>query len=234
MFDDLNNKTNNLTNQPGLTPFNNNQPEANSLIPQTPPNRANSTEDIFADVEKKVDRPDIFKTKTPIKPSDNGLVKEEEMAGGQSKKFLVLGIIIVSLIIIFGGGYFVYGKFFKAGLEDKKINVNESQVKVKQEQPAKTVEQPVEQQVETPTVNQITSQPTDSDQDGLSDDEERILGTDPNSTDSDNDGLFDREEVKVYGTDPLNPDTDGDGYKDGDEVKNGYNPKGPGKLYEIK
>ena len=49
------------------------------------------------------------------------------------------------------------------------------------------------------------------------------------SADSDNDGLTNADEKK-YGTDPLNPDTDGDGYKDGDEVKAGYNPKGPGKL----
>jgi len=52
--------------------------------------------------------------------------------------------------------------------------------------------------------------------------------------DTDNDGLFDREEVEVYKTDPLNFDTDGDGFLDGDEVKAGYNPKGEGKLYEVK
>lgn len=47
--------------------------------------------------------------------------------------------------------------------------------------------------------------------------------------DSDNDGLSDEEEIK-YGTDINNPDTDGDGYLDGEEVRNGYNPKGAGKL----
>lgn len=48
--------------------------------------------------------------------------------------------------------------------------------------------------------------------------------------DSDGDGLTDDLEIIVYGTDPNNPDTDGDGYLDGEEVKNGYDPKGPGKL----
>jgi len=76
--------------------------------------------------------------------------------------------------------------------------------------------------------------PIDSDQDGLSDEEEKALGTDPNNIDTDGDGLFDREEAKVYKTDPLKADTDGDGYADGAEVKGGYNPNGPGKLYEIK
>lgn len=73
----------------------------------------------------------------------------------------------------------------------------------------------------------------DSDHDGLSDAEERVLGTDPFNPDTDGDGLTDYDEVKVFGTDPKNPDTDGDGYKDGDEVAHGYNPKGPGKLLDF-
>jgi hypothetical protein len=41
--------------------------------------------------------------------------------------------------------------------------------------------------------------------------------------DSDQDGLTDQEE-KMIGTDPQNADTDGDGYSDGKEVASGYNP----------
>lgn len=44
--------------------------------------------------------------------------------------------------------------------------------------------------------------------------------------DSDQDGLTNAEE-KLYGTDPYNPDTDGDGYSDGAEVKAGYDPLKP-------
>ncbi|MCX6765433.1 MAG: hypothetical protein NT136_00455 [Candidatus Moranbacteria bacterium] len=44
--------------------------------------------------------------------------------------------------------------------------------------------------------------------------------------DSDQDGLSDEEE-KSYGTDPFNRDTDGDGYSDGTEVKSGYDPLKP-------
>lgn len=47
--------------------------------------------------------------------------------------------------------------------------------------------------------------------------------------DSDNDGLSDVDEKK-YGTDLKNSDSDGDGFLDGAEVKNGYNPLGFGKL----
>lgn len=47
--------------------------------------------------------------------------------------------------------------------------------------------------------------------------------------DPDKDGLTNDLEF-FYGTNEKNADTDGDGYTDGDEIKNGYNPKGPGKL----
>jgi hypothetical protein len=58
----------------------------------------------------------------------------------------------------------------------------------------------------------------DKDGDGLSDDQEKELGTNPNNPDSDGDGLNDGAEVNTIKTDPLNPDTDGDGLNDGDEV----------------
>ena len=41
--------------------------------------------------------------------------------------------------------------------------------------------------------------------------------------DTDGDGLTDDQEVAI-GTDPQNPDTDGDGTNDGDEVAAGRNP----------
>lgn len=66
----------------------------------------------------------------------------------------------------------------------------------------------------------------DTDDDGLPDDEEERLGTDPNDPDSDDDGLTDGEEVEL-GTNPLDPDTDGDGVSDGDEVFLGTDPLVP-------
>jgi outer membrane protein OmpA-like peptidoglycan-associated protein len=59
----------------------------------------------------------------------------------------------------------------------------------------------------------------DDDDDGLTNGQEKKLGTDPNNADTDGDGLKDGEEVKRYKTNPLITDTDGDGLKDGDEVK---------------
>jgi len=74
---------------------------------------------------------------------------------------------------------------------------------------------------------------TDSDGDGLTDDEEREAGTNVAKPDTDSDLLGDREEVQVYGTDPLRADTDGDTFSDGQEVRSGYNPNGPGRILEI-
>ena len=56
-----------------------------------------------------------------------------------------------------------------------------------------------------------------------------VASSSPVSLDSDNDGLTDEQEL-IYGTDKNNSDTDGDGFLDGAEVKNGYNPNGSGKL----
>ncbi|MDL1892158.1 OmpA family protein [Sphingobacteriales bacterium CHB3] len=63
-----------------------------------------------------------------------------------------------------------------------------------------------------------SSDSDDDDNDGLTNAQERMLGTDPDNPDTDGDGLKDGEEVRRYKTDPLNPDTDGDGLNDGDEV----------------
>lgn len=80
--------------------------------------------------------------------------------------------------------------------------------------------------------------PVDSDGDGLTDEEEILIGTDPNDKDTDDDGLDDGVEVaggdpKTYDegtdTDPLDGDTDDDGLTDGDEVDGpaGYEPTDP-------
>ncbi|MBA2280691.1 MAG: hypothetical protein H0W25_05575, partial [Acidimicrobiia bacterium] len=96
---------------------------------------------------------------------------------------------------------------------------------------------------------------SDSDGDGLGDDEERKQGTDPNDSDSDGDGVRDGVEVRAgtdptvadradgsredsdadglrdveeaaLGTDPTEPDTDGDTKLDGEEtVRSGRSPK---------
>ena len=84
--------------------------------------------------------------------------------------------------------------------------------------PSETSEKPVE---------------LDTDLDGVMDTQELQLGTNINSPDTDGDGLTDREEISAYKTNPLISDTDQDGFADGVEVRNGYNPNGAGKLFQV-
>ncbi len=77
---------------------------------------------------------------------------------------------------------------------------------------------------------QPAAAPTDTDGDGLSDEDEVALGTDIDNPDSDGDGLADGVEVNEVGTDPMLADTDGDGADDADEVASGTDPNDPGSV----
>lgn len=69
-----------------------------------------------------------------------------------------------------------------------------------------------------------STQAPDSDDDGLTDSDERARGTNPYKTDSDGDGLTDWQEVQI-GINPLDVDTDGDGISDKTEGE-GFISKG--------
>jgi hypothetical protein len=78
---------------------------------------------------------------------------------------------------------------------------------------------------------------SDLDDDGLTNDQEANIGTDPLDPDTDNDGLTDGQEVKgfsvgvcgsaavTFKTNPLKADTDADGLKDGREANGSLNTK---------
>ena len=76
-----------------------------------------------------------------------------------------------------------------------------------------------------------TLQPVDSDNDGLSNEDEAIYGTNPNDPDTDDDGLLDGTEFDMaQGTgcpNPLISDSDYDGLWDGAEVALGTSPCNP-------
>ncbi len=63
----------------------------------------------------------------------------------------------------------------------------------------------------------------DDDNDGLTDEEEYALGTNPIDPDTDHDGLGDADEL-LHNTSLVNGDTDGDGLPDGVEVAIGTDP----------
>ena len=189
--------------------------------------------------------------------------KGKSLALKPSKKeavvWIVLFLIVVAIMV--GGFYWIssvlsnpeegYGDKNNSGavVNEESENQNEENQSTNQGNKEENKQTPEdaekEKEKETP--------PQDSDGDGLSDEQEKEIGTDINQADTDGDGLTDREEfmgtktssfkkdtdgdgltdfeeLKEYGTDPATPDSDGDGYTDGEEVENGYNPLGEGKL----
>ena len=91
-----------------------------------------------------------------------------------------------------------------------------------------TTTAPTIDDVATPTTGATTTtfSPADSDGDGLTNEQEGEIGSDPDDPDSDDDGLIDGEEV-FLGTDPTDPDTDGDGTDDLEEEQAGTSPLDP-------
>lgn len=146
------------------------------------------------------------------------------------KTMIVLGVI-VGLIILGGVGYGL-ARFLRQAQTSPEASAPTPSAMEPEAVIPSTVAPTPEQEAplipEAPPVG-----PIDTDGDGLSDEEETAMGTKIDEPDSDSDGLFDFEEVKTYQTDPNNVDTDGDTYNDGTEVRNGYNPKGEGRLVEI-
>ncbi|MQX54512.1 hypothetical protein [Alcanivorax sediminis] len=69
-------------------------------------------------------------------------------------------------------------------------------------------------------IREVSSDPLnpDTDEDGLSDSQERNLGTNPRNRDSDADGLADAHEFNGLFSNPNRQDSDGDGISDGSEV----------------
>lgn len=197
---------------------------------------------------------------TDVETKKIGLSSFENTSISAKGKILKIALIIILVILLLGLIYLVYNKFL-AGKStvsnlsaDTKKNSTTTAAKVstssesnkqefgqdlnKTETATSTV--PVsEEEVLVPSVPLATTTPPvakliDTDSDGLSDEEELVLGTDINLSDTDSDGLSDYEEVQIYKTNPLKADTDGDTYNDGQEVKTGYNPLGAGKLIDLK
>ncbi len=182
------------------------------------------------------DKPAVFQPK-------NASLPEIDKKPQKDRRLFILGAMILVFVFIVFASYLVYAKFAAGGAKKERIaGGGNNSVQNQNQQPQIPVEPENQESQKSATIANETpsSTPTastlaniDSDHDGLTDAEEKALGTDPNNPDTDGDGLTDGEEVNVYHTDPLNPDTDGDGYPDGVEVKNGYNPNGPGKLSNL-
>ncbi len=195
----------------------------------------NEPEDMFADVDDSVTMTVMSGNSEKV---TNPVIMDQHP---MHKRMIWLGLILVVLLLS-GVGYYAYGKIFLKPEVVSPPNVETQANDIKLDDtiniddgnnlatitPTSTIDMDINPE---PIVNKQVI--TDTDGDGLTDEEEGALGTNINEPDTDGDGLFDREEVRVYKTNPLNPDTDGDGFTDGQEVKGGYNPNGDGKLFEF-
>jgi thrombospondin type 3 repeat protein len=198
-------------------------------------------EDIFegsddlVNSNKGVVKPGDFNGKTSISPKQplsdyQDLVQEsKDLQSDRIKpRYFVVGLIVI-LILIFSFGFWAYIQFFTGERDSGEIILDTEPEEIKLDNDLDKVDEVVE-----PGINvNSTAISNDIDGDGLSNEEEEVLGTDPENFDTDGDGLSDREEVKIYHTDPLHEDTDLDSYLDGAEVEHGYNPLGDGKLFDF-
>jgi len=177
-------------------------------------------------------RPDIGPAE-PLKDLPGGeVMAKKHRAGGSKKMYYIIGgvalvVIVVIALIQFNASptFNEYESFVNDPINNVQNDVQDNTVQDLANDTTDTIDNTVSEPESTLSL--------DEDGDGLTNDQEAAIGTDPFNPDSDNDGLFDKEEVVVYKTDPLNPDTDGDTYLDGSEVKSGYNPSGPGELLQI-
>lgn len=242
----------------------------NDLNPNTQPVPPKPVDDIFADTDKA---PEAKKTSayypgdSEIETNKVGVLTSPESEETSSKsKIIKIILIFLLVLLLLALGYLAYSKFFanKGGEQVAELNAQNQQTVVTEqpivnEEPAEPISEiPVSQEeviipsIPTPTTTPPVSTLVDTDMDGLSDEEENILGTGISVIDTDNDGLTDFEEVKTHSTNPLladtdndglpdyqevqiyktnpnKPDTDGDTYLDGAEVKSGYDPSAVGK-----
>lgn len=196
-------------------------------------------------MEQKIPGDKITETGSMV---DRRILEERNTAKNNKggKKLLVLFLVIIVVAAAGAGAWYYMDNFMASDeiiKEDNTINetvseindVNSGQGANTQRNadiniPDKNIDVNIDENVNP--VAQIDVD-KDSDSDGLTDEEEGALKTNPYLADTDRDGLTDKEEISIYGTSPLNPDTDGDGYNDGMEVKSGYNPNGSGVLGEI-
>ncbi|MCX6740137.1 MAG: hypothetical protein NTZ49_02830 [Candidatus Parcubacteria bacterium] len=191
-------------------------------------------EDIFAGINSGNDQ----------RSTAPAYMAQEKSGTGRKILLVLLAVIIIALLVT--GGVFAYLSFLAQPSQPNtnvtpnvngEQNINQEPVVNTNEnlnqEPEVNANENLNQEPIINTNEGTAGVPSDLDADGLTDDEEATLGTDPLNSDSDNDGLTDREEVMVYKTNPLDPDTDKDGFFDGEEVKNGYNPLGTGKLFVV-
>lgn len=192
----------------------------------------NQTEDIFEKIESTPSSETIQIEGQTIKTGRPEIRFKKKVS---FKKIIIVLIVLVILAGIGFGFKFVWPKI-RPKIFIKETESTELETMPGISDPAVTTTNAALESESRSSVKEREIQEYDFDHDGLTDVEEKKIGTDKKKIDSDNDGLSDKEEVKIYLTDPLNADTDADGISDGDEIKKFTDPKNstPGaKLFDL-
>lgn len=217
-------------------------------MPATPtPPAPQAPADMFAGLDAGLGSPIPPMGINPGQPAAAAQGMAPEPAGS-SRKYFIVGFLVLLLIGIVVGGYFAYAKFSAMVNKDKEPSAAvETPVETaKTEIVATTSTKPA---VETSETLSATSSSAVATSTGLLPATSSPLAAETATTsasaatstatavsdrtkDSDNDGLTDYEETNFYHTNPNIADTDGDGFADGAEVKNGFNPLGAGKMID--
>jgi len=116
------------------------------------------------------------------------------MEPAQLKRYLIIGAVGTIVVLAAGGIYYLRVRSSQ-GIELAPV------VPATTSQPAATSTEVTSTQPEAVGGQATTA--IDSDGDGLTDDQERTLGTDPNLRDTDGDGVSDYDEVNVFHTNPT-------------------------------
>ena len=199
----------------------------------TTPVQPSDAEDIFAPTESVGNRTASASPARRNVVPYQGETQPPEPRGGLPPKVLFLIIIACVIIIVIGGLVGLAWWRSQPKPESTNGNQNNNQA-VNNNNLSNVVEENINKTpVVIPNVNTTVIGPADSDRDGLTDEEEATLGTNPQVADTDGDGLSDFAEVHIYHSNPLLADSDKNGTSDGDEVSAGENPAGSGRLFDI-
>ena len=178
--------------------------------------------------------PHRFSGQTYINPQTVVANKELERPANLENHHKI-GILIIGggLILVVALFYFGYSFFIKPYLNQTPKTVADNSVV---QTPATTSDEIAEESKKVveiippsePTISTSTENVATSTDVAMPEDKQVFSVAPVSTVDSDADGLTDAEE-KIIGTDPNKADTDNDGYLELAELKSGYDPLVPGK-----
>lgn len=156
---------------------------------------------------------------SPNAPAPDSAPAEAQPKHKKTGLFIMIGGLVLIAAIAYGTYYFMIAPMIKPDKAAEKIPVVAAPVTPPAVEPIETVV-PLDLSTTTPVTISIASTTATTT-------EETVNAS--GFKDSDNDGLNDEEEA-ILGSTPTSADSDSDNYPDSAELLSGYNPIGGGKI----